>query len=646
MAIEDFDDILPHIGSFGPFQKRILLLSLPVNYFLAVVYMAQIYQTLTPEHWCSVPELSHLEPSERRNLSIPLETRDGELVYSRCRMFDVNFTQEGATVDVTQGRNLSWPTKPCSAVDGWDYDLSGGMYHTIVSESNWVCEDDWRANFAQAMFFAGAIVGSLLFGLLADWYGRLPVLVLSNVLACVAGVATGFCRGFVDFVVCRFLVGMAYDLHYMMMYIILMEYVSPEKRTIVGNIPLAVFLTLGAGSLPWIAYALADWRLFSIVTSAPIGAIVVAWWLVPESARWLVLKGKTDKTMETLRKCARINNKTVDPSVYEEFQAATKRTYQLEKDNPTNWMDLFRSSKMRQRFLIITLTWMVITVVYDGYVRSLAILPYSVFITNSVAGALELPADLVPVVTLDRLGRRWTLMMALGLAGLAGIATGLVPQSSAMLMTLLAMASRFFITIAMNTGLQYTVELIPTQLRGQGTGVVHITGHGATFFAPFILYLSTYYKTLPYIVLGALSVFGGLVCLLLPETANQNLPESVADAEHFGADQSFFQMPCLSKRRERQQRLNDVEDVAVVKRSLPSFGSAAVGGRIASPARQYVKDLSDPMFTGIGSAKLDRQQQQQTVPRRQEEHQPADGWQNEAFATDDISWEKLQTTRL
>ena len=46
MAIEDFDDILPHVGSFGPFQKRILLLSLPVNYFLAVVYMAQIYQTL------------------------------------------------------------------------------------------------------------------------------------------------------------------------------------------------------------------------------------------------------------------------------------------------------------------------------------------------------------------------------------------------------------------------------------------------------------------------------------------------------------------------------------------------------------------------------------------------------------------------
>jgi hypothetical protein len=38
---------------------------------------------------------------------------------------------------------------------------------------------------------------------------------------------------------------------------------------------------------------------------------------------------------------------------------------------------------------------MLITVVYDGHVRSLSILSYSVFITNSVAGALELPADLV-----------------------------------------------------------------------------------------------------------------------------------------------------------------------------------------------------------------------------------------------------------
>ena len=39
-------------------------------------------------------------------------------------------------MDLREGPNSSWPTKPCSTVDGWDYDLSGGMYHTIVSEVN------------------------------------------------------------------------------------------------------------------------------------------------------------------------------------------------------------------------------------------------------------------------------------------------------------------------------------------------------------------------------------------------------------------------------------------------------------------------------------------------------------------------------
>ena len=44
--------------------------------------------------------------------------------------------QEELQMDLKEGPNSSWPTKPCSTVDGWEYDLSGGMYHTIVSEVN------------------------------------------------------------------------------------------------------------------------------------------------------------------------------------------------------------------------------------------------------------------------------------------------------------------------------------------------------------------------------------------------------------------------------------------------------------------------------------------------------------------------------
>jgi hypothetical protein len=105
----------------------------------------------------------------------------------------------------------------------------------------------------------------------------------------------------------------------------------------------------------------------------------------------------------------------------------------------------------------------------------------------------------------------------------------------------------------------------------------------------------------------------------------------------------------VHRRRDRQQRLNDV-DVDDVKRTSLSFGDAKGGGTINS-TRQYVKDLSDSLRTRIVSDEHNRlrqqqQQGQETVPRRQKEHRQTDGWQNEAFAAGDPSLEKHQTTRF
>lgn len=62
----DFDDILPHIGEFGFYQKMLFLLMIPFAFFVAFVYFTQIFITLVPEeHWCWVPELANLTKEER-----------------------------------------------------------------------------------------------------------------------------------------------------------------------------------------------------------------------------------------------------------------------------------------------------------------------------------------------------------------------------------------------------------------------------------------------------------------------------------------------------------------------------------------------------------------------------------------------------
>lgn len=62
----DFDDILPHIGEFGTYQKILFFLMIPFAFSVAFVYFSQIFLTLVPEkHWCRISELEHLTIEQR-----------------------------------------------------------------------------------------------------------------------------------------------------------------------------------------------------------------------------------------------------------------------------------------------------------------------------------------------------------------------------------------------------------------------------------------------------------------------------------------------------------------------------------------------------------------------------------------------------
>lgn len=51
---------------------------------------------------------------------------------------------------------------------------------------------------------------------------------------------------------------------------------------------------------------------------------------------------------------------------------------------------------------------------------------------------------------------------------------------------------------------------------------------------------------LPLVVLGLLSFVDAFLTLALPETLNQDLPESLQEGNDFGREQSFWWIPCIS----------------------------------------------------------------------------------------------------
>ena len=70
------------------------------------------------------------------------------------------------------------------------------------------------------MFFVGSVVGTTIFGTMADSIGRLPVLIFSNVMALIGNGITIFSTNVPMFSISRFISGLAVDSNFLMMYIL------------------------------------------------------------------------------------------------------------------------------------------------------------------------------------------------------------------------------------------------------------------------------------------------------------------------------------------------------------------------------------------------------------------------------------------
>lgn len=300
--------------------------------------------------------------------------------------------------------------------------------------------------------------------------------------------------------------------------------------------------------IPWIALWLKSWQLLSIVTSTPLCLALLTPWLIPESARWLVSRGKIDKAVAILRRFERINKTTVNSQIFAEFEANCRQLQQTESaNNSDSIIGLFKTPRLRKITILFIFIWMAISLAFDGHVRNVGALGLDVFVTFTIAAATEMPADILLTFSLDYVGRRWYAFGSMVLSGTFSLLSVLFPIG--FYSALMAIVGRFWINISYNIGLQYLAEVLPTVVRARGVAFVHIMGYVASILAPFVVYLSYIHMTLPLIILGVIGIIGGFLCLFLPETLNKELPQTLDDGEQFGLNQGFWDFPWCNQKR-------------------------------------------------------------------------------------------------
>lgn len=106
------------------------------------------------------------------------------------------------------------------------------------------------------------------------------------------------------FTVLRFLLAVATGGTMVTSFVLTMELVGPQYRESVGIIYQIPF-NLGHLSLALFGYYLRDWDKFQLAISLPSILFLSYYFLLPESPRWLLTKGKHTEAVKIMEKAAK-----------------------------------------------------------------------------------------------------------------------------------------------------------------------------------------------------------------------------------------------------------------------------------------------------------------------------------------------------
>jgi len=172
--------------------------------------------------------------------------------------------------------------------------------------------------------------------------------------------------------------------------------------------------------------------------------------------------------------------------------------------------------------------------VYYGLSWNTNNLGANVLLNFLISGAVEIPAYIFLLLTLNRWGRRSILCGCLVLAGVSLLATGIIPEKMNTLIVACAMLGKLAITASYGTVYIFSAEQFPTVVRNVALGAASMVARISGMMAPYLNFLATIWRPLPLLVCGSLSLTAGLLSLLLPETHNKPMLETIADGERFG----------------------------------------------------------------------------------------------------------------
>jgi len=367
---------------------------------------------------------------------------------------------------------------------GWAADA---MEVLLVSFAMPAMSDEWhlvksQSALLQTAIFLGMILGALVWGRVADKIGRKIGFMLTIAIYSVFGGLSALSPNFEWFLVLRFLTGFGVGGALPVDYGMFSEYL-PNKNRGRRLVYLESFWALGtlvAAGLAWLIVPKLGWRWLFACSAIPAFILLWARRGVPESPRYLFIKGRSAEARSILERVAAENGTSL-PEGELALPTGPARSRAV---------DLLAPS-LRRTTLLLWLVWFLISIGYYGaftwlpsWFRAKGFALPAVYPNAFIMALAQIPGYFSAAWLVEKWGRRKTLGTYLVLSGVFAwlFALASTPFEGMGAAGLLS----FFALGAWGALYAYTPEAYPTSIRATGIGTASAMTRVAGAIAPTI----------------------------------------------------------------------------------------------------------------------------------------------------------------